>query len=115
MKDKILLYWNSSSYLIRSVMIYTLFSVLAIISKLLGDNLGFLSSMIAMGFLMSLLGVIASMIYVFIMSMKKKVVYKEIFLALFVLILFLFLMSLVLPPSNGIDNLEQQNFNKEIR
>ena len=97
MKDKILHYWNKSSYIIRSVIVYTFFSVLAIGSKLLDDKLGMVSSMVAIGFLVSMLSVVASVIYVLIMSTKRKIAFREIFLAVCVVILFLFLMNLILP------------------
>ncbi len=109
MKDKVLLYWNSSSYLIRSVMVYVFFSVFAIVSKLLGDKLGFFSSMIAIGFLISLLGVMASVAYALMMGMQKKIVFKEIFQAVFVIVLFLFLMNLVLPKEIKEDAVEEKN------
>ncbi|MFT5662473.1 MAG: hypothetical protein ACI9TV_003130 [Sulfurimonas sp.] len=117
MKDKILLYWNKSSYLIRSVTVYTLFSVLAIISKLLDDKLGMLSSIVAIGFLVSMLSVIASIVYSLVMSIHRKIVFKEIFQAMFAVLLFLFLMGLIVPvkevvveqhkiPDTTIDNLK---------
>ena len=95
MKDKILLFWNTSSYLRRSIILYSVFSILAIVSKLLNDSLGFLSSMIAIGFLISMIGVVASIVYALVMGINGKTVIKESFFAILVLILFLFLMSLI--------------------
>ena len=98
MKDKILLYWNDSSYLKRSIMIYAMFSLLAIVSKLLDDSLGFISSMIAIGFLLSLISVFILIIYSLIMSTNKKGLLQESFIALVVAALSLFLMSLIEAP-----------------
>ena len=115
MKDKILAYWNKSSYIMRSVLVYTFFSILAIISKLLDDNLGIFSSMVAIGFLVSMLSVIASVIYAFIMGKNKESIFNETFQAIFVVVLFLFLMSLILPPEVKEEIVEQKKVPQSTR
>lgn len=103
MKDKVINYWHTSSYLRRSVIIYTAFSIMAIISKLLNDGLGFLSSMIVMGFLLAIVAVVTSVVYALVMGVKGQNAIKESFLAIFVLILFLFLISLISSPKKIVE------------
>jgi len=113
MKDKVFASWNKSSYLIRSIIIYTFFSVFAIISKLLDDKLGMFSSMVAIGFLLSMLGVVASILYALIMGIDKKNLFKEISLAVLVLLFFLFLMSLI-PPTKVKEDTEAKKKSSEV-
>ena len=109
MKDTVLLYWNKSSYLMRSVIVYTFFSLTAIISKLLDDNLGMLSSMIAIGFFVSMLSVVASVLYALLMGIQRKIPFKEIFQAVLVLLFFLSLMSSILPTEIKEDVVKQKS------
>ncbi len=97
MKDKVLNYWNGSSYRRRSLIVYIIFSILAIISRLLDDKLGMFSSMIAIGFLVALTNLIISIIYTLYLGLSEKNDEKGSVEYTIIVVIFLALVSFVSP------------------
>ena len=96
-KDKVLNYWNGSSYRRRSLIVYIIFSILAIISRLLDDKLGMFSSMIAIGFLVALTNLIISIIYTLYLGLSEKNDEKGSVEYTIIVVIFLALVSFVSP------------------
>lgn len=107
MKDKVFNYWEQSSYRRRSLIAYIFFSLLAMFSRFFDDNLGMLSSMIAIGFVVAIGNVIVSICYILYLALIGKSKEKGSFSYIMIVALFLALVSLITPKEKSIDPIKE--------